>query len=253
MNCVWPGPTTCSRGSGRKKGKSLRRPSCWSAWSPSIASIIYPSWKKTRNVWRPCGSASDGKPARHAQGHPRSLPKVEPGRHLRETRRSLVVAACVAALVIMAGVQYLSRRGPDDVVRTIPQKPPTPLAILPPQVPQARSYLRNVRDLAENSLAQVEAMLTAVDRSKRRTGELADTLDQGILRLQVWQRQFAALTPPQTLQNQHREVERLLTELRSMAHAIRSSQTIEPSHPVRRRLTVAHDRLEQVLKTVDDR
>jgi len=178
---------------------------------------------------------------------------VEPRRHLRETRRSLVVAACVAALVIMAGVQYLSRRGPDDVVRTIPQKPPTPLAILPPQVPQARTYLRNVRDLAENSLAQVEAMLTAVDRSKHRTGELADTLDQGILRLQVWQRQFAALTPPQTLQNQHREVERLLTELRSMAHAIRSSQTIEPSHPVRRRLTVAHDRLEQVLKTVDDR
>src|SRR3989441_11226076 len=83
--------------------------------------------------------------------------------HLRERRRSLVVAACVAALVIMAGVQYLSRRGPDDVVRTIPQKPPTPLAILPPQVPQPRTYLRSIRDVAENSLAQVEAMLAAVD------------------------------------------------------------------------------------------
>ena len=176
----------------------------------------------------------------------------EPRRHLRERRRSLVVAACVAALVIMAGVQYLSTRGPDDVVRTIPQKPPTPLAIPPPQVPQARTYLRNVRDLAENSLAQVEAMLATVDRSKRRTGELADTLDQGVLRLQVWQRQFAALTPPQKLQNQHHEVERLLTELRSMAHAIRSSRTIAPSHPVRHRLTVVHDRLAQVLQTADD-
>ena len=177
----------------------------------------------------------------------------EPRRHQRERRRSLVVAACVAALVIMAGVQYLSTRGPDDVVRTIPQKPPTSLAIPPPQVPQARTYLRNVRDLAENSLAQVEDMLATVDRSKRRTGELADTLDQGVLRLQVWQRQFAALTPPQKLQNQHHEVERLLTELRSMAHAIRSSRTIAPSDPVRHRLTVVHDRLAQVLNTVDDR
>ena len=177
---------------------------------------------------------------------------MEPRSHQRERRRSLVVAACVAALVIMAGVQYLSRRGPDDVVRTIPQKPPTPLAILPPQVPQPRTYLRNVRDVAENSLAQVEAMLAAVDRSARRTGEVADTLDHGIRRLEIWQRQFVALSPPQAFQNQHHEVGRLLTELMSLAHAIRSSQTIEPSHPVRRRLTVVHDRLEQMLNTVDD-
>ena len=65
---------------------------------------------------------------------------VEPRSHQRERRRSLVVAACVAALVIMAGVQYLSTHGPDDVVRTLPQKPPTPVAIPPPQVPQARAY-----------------------------------------------------------------------------------------------------------------
>jgi hypothetical protein len=37
-----------------------------------------------------------------------------------------------------------------------------------------------------------------------------------------------------------------------MAYAIRSSQTIAPSHPVRHRLTVVYDRLEQVLNTVDD-
>ena len=159
--------------------------------------------------------------------------------HLRERRRSLVVAACVAALVIMAGVQYLSTRKPDAGVRT-------------PLSPQARAYLRNIRDVAENSLAQVEAMLAAVDRSARRTGEVADTLDHGIRRLEIWQRQFVALSPPQAFQTQHHEVGRLLTELRSLAHAIRSSQTIEPSHPVRHRLTVAHDRLEQMLNTVDD-
>jgi hypothetical protein len=175
-----------------------------------------------------------------------SLPEVKPvvdrtksRRHLLEKRRSLIVAACVAALVIMAAVQYLSTREPGAGVRM-------------PLSPQARAYLRNVRDLAVNSLAQVEAMLAAVDRSERRTGEVADTLDHGLRRLQTWQRQFAALTPPQALKSQHDEVGRLLTELKNMAHAIRSSQTIAPSHPVRHRLTIVHDRLEQVLNTVDD-
>jgi hypothetical protein len=185
-----------------------------------------------------------------------SLSRDEVRRHLLEKRRSLIVAACVAALVIMAGVQYLSTREPSAGVRTPPQKPPTPLAgppqQAPPLSPQARAYLRNVRDLAENSLAQVEAMLAAVDRGERRTGEVADTLDRGIRRLQTWQRQFVALTPPQAFQRQHDEVGRLLTELKSMAHAIRSSQTIAPSHPVRHRLTVVHDRLVHVLNTVDD-
>ena len=194
--------------------------------------------------------------------------RTESRRHLLETRRSLVVAACVAALVIMAVVQYLSTREPGAGVKALPQKPPSPgaqvpavtktapLASPPQQAPplslRARAYLRNVRDLAENSLAQVEVMLAAVDRSERRTGELADTLDHGIRRLQTWQREFAALTPPQAFQNQHAEVGRFLTELKSMAHAIRSSETIAPSHPVRHRLTVVHDRLAQVLNTVDD-
>ena len=177
--------------------------------------------------------------------------------HLRERRRSLVVAAFVAALVIMAGVQYLSTREPGAGVRTLPQKLPTSI-VRPPQQgpplsPQARAYLRNVRGLAMKSLAQVEAMLAAVDREgERRTGEVADTLDHGIRRLEIWQRQFVALSPPQAFQNQHHEVGRLLTELMSLAHAIRSSQTIEPSHPVRHRLTVVHDRLAQVLNTIDD-
>jgi len=168
-----------------------------------------------------------------------SLSREEARRRLREKRRSLVVAACVAGLVIMAAVQYLSTREPGAGVRTQPTS-------------QARAYLRNIRELAENSLAQVELMLAAVDRSERRTGEVADTLDRGIRRLQTWQRQFAALTPPQAFQSQHDEVGRLLTELMSVADALRSSQTIAPSHPVRHRLTVVHDRLAQVLNTVGD-
>jgi len=215
-----------------------------------------------------------------------SLPMLKPvvdrtelKRHLREKRRSLIVAACMAALVIMAGVQYLSTREPGAGVRTLksPSHAPeavkaAPSPIPPPSAgegegggerrqrvakaptpvsPQARAYLRRIRDLAKNSLAQVEAMLVAVDRSERRTGEVADTLDHGLRQLQTWQRQFAALTPPQAFQSQHDEVGRLLMELKRVAHVIRSVDSIAPSHPVRHRLTVVHDRLAQVLNTVE--
>src|SRR5438552_5218577 len=201
MNCAWPGPATCSPGSERRKGRSPRRPSCWSAWSPSIASINCRSSRRTRAGWRRSGSGPDGKPIRHEQRHHTSLPKMKPvvdrtesKRHLLEKRRSLIVAACMAALVIMAGVQYLSTREPGAGVRTLPQKPPIPIVRppqqAPPLSPQARAYLRNVRDLAKNSLAQVEAMLAAVDREgERRTGEVADTLEHGLRRLLTWQRQ----------------------------------------------------------------
>src|SRR2546422_6689987 len=112
MSCAWPGPATSSPGSERKKGRSPRRPSCWSAWWPSIASINCRNSKRTRAGWRRCGSALDGKPARHEQRYHMSLSREEARRHLREKRRSLVVAACVAGLVIMAAVQYLSTREP---------------------------------------------------------------------------------------------------------------------------------------------
>jgi len=185
-----------------------------------------------------------------------SLSRDELKRHLREKRRSLIVAACMAALVIMAGVQYLSTREPGAGIRALPQKLPTsivrPSQQAPPLSPQARAYLRRIRDLAKKSLAQVEAMLVAVDRSERRTGEVADTLDHGLRQLQTWQRQFAALTPPQAFQSQHDEVGRLLMELKRVAHVISSVDSIAPSHPVRHRLTVVHDRLAQVLNTVDD-
>src|SRR2546422_316234 len=121
MSCAWPGPATSSPGSERKKGRSPRRPSCWSAWWPSIASINCRNSKKTRAGWRRCGSAPPLTPAlspwgegrvRGEQCHHMSLSREEARRHLREKRRSLVVAACVAGLVIMAAVQYLSTREP---------------------------------------------------------------------------------------------------------------------------------------------
>jgi hypothetical protein len=182
-------------------------------------------------------------------------------RHLFETRRSLIVSACLAALAIMVGVQYLSTREPtpplpqresDSVPRpaspTSDEKLVREAPLVPKRLsPQTRAYLEEIRDLAENSLAQVEVMLAAADRKGMEPGELAETLEYGTGRLQAWQRQFAALEPPQALRDRHREIEGLLAECGDIAQTLRSSRAKSSSEALRQRLSAMHIRLEQVL------
>jgi tetratricopeptide (TPR) repeat protein len=173
----------------------------------------------------------------------------ESRRRLLDRRRSLIVSACLAALVIMAGVQYLSTREPKagDAVSSPQQVRVQPKA---PTEEAARAYLRRVRDLAENSLAQVEVMAAATDKGMR-TGERSETVEYGTRRLSMWRRQFLTLTPPQALQEQHREIGRLLTDLGRIAQTLQSLQADPASDATRARLLTVHDHLTQVLNDAD--
>ena len=209
---------------------------------------------------------------------------------LGDTRRSLIVSACLAAVLIVLGVQYLSTRDPraggePAAVRSpaAPKIPPkqsqegvgdesrgpgldsgfhrndatkkTPLAAphLPTKPPsvKARAYLRQVRDLAENSLAQAEVMLTTVDRAGVASEESADTLEYGIRQLRVWRQQFTAIAPPESLIRQHGEVEMVLKELGGIARLIQSPQSKPPSGAIRDRLASMHASLDRVLSDAD--
>ena len=247
----------------------------------------------------------------HFQMAAASLPKVGPiidrtvsrqdlsfggGRsshRLSETRRSLIVSACLAALMIVVGVQYFSTRDPrvggePAAVRSptrpqaVPKTPPkqsqagaasgAPTIRHPgesrgpgldsgfrrngetkkvPLSPKARAYLREARDLAENSLAQVEVMLTVVDQAGTAREESADTLEYGIRQLRAWRQQFTALSPPGNLTRQHRDVEMVLKELGGIAHLMRSPQSKPPSGAIRDRLSAMHAGLERVLSDAD--
>lgn len=213
-------------------------------------------------------------------------PVVEEGggrssHHLRETRRSLIVSACLAAVLIVVGVQYLSTRDPKAGGEPLPHKAPShapeavkapPPPIPPPSEgegegggeqrqrvakaaptpsPQARAYLRKVRDLAENSLAQVEVMLAAADRAGPASEESADTLEYGVRQLRDWRQQFTALSPPGNLTRQHREVEMVLKELGGIARLMRSPQSKPPSGAIHDRLSAMHAGLERVLSDAD--
>lgn len=180
------------------------------------------------------------------------LAKGELRRHLLETRSSLIVSACLAALAIMVGVQYLSTRESTKGEEGMEEKVMQEAQPVPKQLsPQARAYLRKTRDLVENSLAQVEVMLAASERKDMEPGELAETLEYGTGRLQAWQRQFAELNPPQALQDRHREIGRLLAELDDIIRSLRASQTKPTATALRERVSAVHDHLERELNEAE--
>lgn len=177
--------------------------------------------------------------------------KGESRHHLFETRRSLIVSACLAALAIMAGVQYLSTREPQSggevAEKLVREAPSVPKRLSP----QTRAYLEKIRDLVENSLAQVEGMLAAADRKGMERGEMAKTLEDGTRKLHEWQRQFVALKPPQALRDRHREIDELLTECDDIAQTLRSSRANTSAEALRKRLSAMRIRLEQVLNEAE--
>ena len=202
--------------------------------------------------------------------------------HLRETRRSLIVSACLAALMIVWGVQFLSTRDPkaggepaavrsDARPKAVPkqsrlqQLPPTKSSpglravvnappkgqLTKPPSPKARAYLRAVRDLAENSLAQVEVMLAAADRKGMVNDDPSETLDYGTRQLQSWRHQVAALAPPEILTEQHQEIGRIMMDLGRIAQAIQPQPSKPDSGAIRDRLARIHEELAQILNEAE--
>lgn len=161
--------------------------------------------------------------------------KGESRRHLFETRRSLIVSACLAALAIMAGVQYLSTCEPKSGGEAA-------------QSPESRHvYSQKIRNLTENSLVQVEVMLAAADREGMEPGEMVKTLEDGTGKLHEWRRQFIALKPPEALRDRHREIEGLLAECDDIAQTLRSSRANTSAEALRQRLSAMRIRLEHAL------
>lgn len=207
-------------------------------------------------------------------------------RRLPDTRRSLIVSACLAALLIVVGVQYLSTRAPKAggetaAVRSsakppVPPQPPSPKALPPtpaaggalaegrppahalrpspvmkPPSPQVRAYLRTVRDLAENSLAQVEVMLATADRERATSGDMSETLNYGTRQLQSWRQQFITLAPPPALAGQHQKVARIMVELSHIARTIEPQPAKPEAAAIRNRLSMMHGELAQILNEAE--
>ncbi|HLG43395.1 MAG TPA: hypothetical protein VI337_00115, partial [Nitrospirales bacterium] len=194
-----------------------------------------------------------------------------------------------AALLIVAGVQYFSTLVPtppaqlsvpapaspaDNSTSPAPSgselgpAPPTPAPNLPsvaassdpaPAKParpvpseSTLAYLGALRDLAENSLAQVEVMVTASGGSGPSSTKRTETLDYGIRNLRRWQGLYDALAPPPDYEEPHRAVGRILADLTSLGRSLPAPQTERTIRLATDRLAKIHADLEGVLGSVDD-
>ena len=207
---------------------------------------------------------------------------------LRETRRSLIAAAFMALLLIVAGVQYLSTRVPEagHMPPSVPLAsvgtPPT--SILPPRPPSSeragqervqaggldkqkesrkqtvpvpkpssrktQAYQQAVWDIADNSLAQVEVMLAAVQRQDLSTSDRIDALDYGMRQLQKRQRRFVALSPPARYEESHHEIGQILADLTSLARNLRAIDL--PSQQAALMTRLASERLSEIQARLEE-
>jgi hypothetical protein len=209
--------------------------------------------------------------------------------HLRERRWTLLLSASLAALLIVAGVQYFSTLVPTPTAQlNVPAPaspadnfaPPAPSGSElgsstpspPPSLPSAATspdpmpakparpapsestlaYLRVLRDLAENSLAQVEVMVAASGRAGPPSPQRTETLNSGIRNLRQWQGRYGALTPPPEYEEEHRAIGRILADLAGLGQGLPAPQTERTIRLATDRLAKIHADLEGVLSDVDD-
>jgi hypothetical protein len=208
---------------------------------------------------------------------------------LRERRWTLLLSAALAALLIVAGVQYFSTLVPtppaqlsvpapaspadnstspaasgSELGPATPAPAPNPPSVAaspdPTPAKSARpapsestlAYLGALRDLAENSLAQVEVMVAASGGSGLSSTHRTETLDYGIRNLRRWQGVYDTLKPPPEYEEHHRAVGRILADLTSLGRSLPAPQTERTIRLSTDRLAKIHADLEGVLGSVDD-
>jgi hypothetical protein len=253
---------------------------------------------------------------------------VDTFRPRRNRRRTLVLSACLAGLLIIAGVQYLSVHQPDivpvpvrDIIPALPPKPsaPPPKVVsptkpqgvetapqgveaskveppsMPPQSakpmeqseladrmrgtviqeapastprvaqeqaakptvpasssPNIRAYQQQVREFAEDGLAQVEVMVGAIEGQILTQYELNDVLAYGFRQVRSDLMQVVQLARPETFEERHGEVQQVLTELARLAKGLTRARVQPEAEALQERLSNLQTRLEQALHAIDN-
>lgn len=115
------------------------------------------------------------------------------------------------------------------------------------------AYRRAVRDIAENSLAQVEVMLAAVRGQGRKNAGLVEALDYGMRQIQSRQRRFDTLSPPPVFEESHHEIRQILADLTGLAKELHEQSPMTPltSRLASERLAQVHARLEGIMDFVE--
>lgn len=141
---------------------------------------------------------------------------------------------------------------PDVERRAEPIQAAKPVVTTSPSK-QGEAYRRAVREIAENTVAQVEVMLGAVRRKDRKGAAMVEALDYGMRQIQTRQRRFDTLSPPRTFEESHHEIRQILLDLTGLAKELHDQSPMAPltSRLASERLAQLHARLDGALDTVE--
>ena len=206
-------------------------------------------------------------------------------KRLREIRRSRILSACIAALVIVSAVQYFSTvRQEEDIVDRESSLPPvattptrelsqalvmnvSPESVRPEPAPtvdstaamtskvanaEDQAYQRFARDIAERSLAHAEVMLKAVERRILISHDLTDTLDYGTAQLKKGLDHCTSTVPPAIYQEVHTKICHALSDLLNIGEELHRSPLPHAHQRTTQHLSEMQRLLEDLLVTVDD-
>jgi hypothetical protein len=135
-----------------------------------------------------------------------------------------------------------------------------PAVEVPASRPPSRKeqiYRRALRDISENSLAQVEVMLAAVQRNDLPSADLTETIEYGMRQIEARHRRFTALKPPSVYEDRHHEIAQILADLGGIARDIRAMDLSSGQMALRirlasERLSEMHALLEGVMDAVEE-
>jgi hypothetical protein len=223
---------------------------------------------------------------------PAPAPAVPARPRRSRRRRTLLISACLAALLIMAGVQYLSNYEPERLAGNVPEQPaavePAPstadqapelLAPLPeplretmpstelpsiaPSVsekptPKLASrkilaYQQDARAIVEDAAAQVEVMVASIEGKVLTDYDLNEVLAYGRQEVRKDLQRFVRLAPPASYEERHREIRNALLELDTLANDITVAQDRSPLEGSwKQRLVKIQGSLGAILRALDN-
>jgi hypothetical protein len=144
-------------------------------------------------------------------------------------------------------------RIPEQPARVTEQPAPVLEEPSPKSSSQAiRAYQQEVRELAEDAMAQVVVVVNAIEGQVLTEFALKDVLGYGLQQTRADLKRLLRLTPPDAYQLKQHDVIQAVADLERLAKELSMLRMQPPAHMLQERLSAIETRLEEALHAVDN-
>jgi hypothetical protein len=117
---------------------------------------------------------------------------------------------------------------------------------------EIRAYQQQVRELAEDAMAQVVVVVNAIEGQVLTEFALKDVLGYGLQQTRADLKRLQRLTSPDAYQSKQHEVIQTVADLERLAKELSMLRMQPPADILQERLSAIETRLEEVLHAVDN-